>query len=191
MRLVAALAPLSAVAWAPPAAADATVVVASERRGDVIEISATAALSADPETAWRVLTDYGRYTEFIPDLHSSRIVGRHGSTVTVEQSGSAALGPFRLPMEITFEIQETPPHHLESRAVAGTLRALTSSYSLTPVDPGTRLDYIGHVRPGLAIFGAIEQAAAERNVARQFRALADEIERRGAAARSHSTAGTK
>jgi len=188
---VAALASLSAVAWAPPAAAAATVVVASERRGDVIEISATAALTADPETVWRVLTDYGRYTEFIPDLRSSRIVGRHGSTVTVEQSGDAALGPFRFPMEITFEIQETPPHHLESRAVAGTLRALTSSYSLTPVHPGTRLDYVGHVRPGFAIFGAIEQAAAERNVARQFRALADEIERRGAAAPSQSTAGTK
>ena len=180
---------MSAVASARPAAADATLVVASERRGDLIEIRATAALTADPDTAWKVLTDYGRYAEFIPDLRSSRIVARHGSTVTVEQSGDAALGPFRFPMEMTFEIQETPPHHLESRAVAGTLRALTSSYSLTPVHAGTRLDYVGHVRPGFAIFRGIEQAAAERNVARQFRALADEIEREGAAARSQSTVG--
>jgi ribosome-associated toxin RatA of RatAB toxin-antitoxin module len=191
LRLAVALATLAAVALARPAAAGAAVVVESERRGDVIEIRATAVLNSDPDTAWRVLTDYNRYTEFIPDLRASHVVARHGTTVTVEQSGEAALGPFRFPMEMTFEIHETPPHHLDSRAVAGTLRALMSSYSLTPVHAGTRLDYIGHVRPGFAIFGGIEQAAAERNVARQFQALADEIERWGAAARSPSTAGAK
>jgi hypothetical protein len=51
---------------------------------------------------------------------------------------------------------------------------------LTPANPGTRLDYSGHVEPGFALFGQIEQTAVERNVARQFQALADEIERQGA-----------
>jgi len=191
LRLAAKLAPVFAIALAGPVAAGATIVVGSDRQGDAVEIRATAVLQADPDTTWRVLTDYGRYTEFIPDLRSSRVVARHGPVVTVEQSGDATLWPFRFPVEITFEIRESPPRSLESQAVAGSLRALTSSYALTPTHPGTRLDYVGHVTPGFAIFGRIEQAAVERNVARQFRALADEIERRGTAAQSPATTDEK
>jgi carbon monoxide dehydrogenase subunit G len=144
-------------------------------------------LNADVATAWRVLTDYDRYAEFIPDLRVSRVVARRGSTVTVEQSGDAAW-LFRFPLEVTYEISEVPPSRLQSRAVAGSLRSLVSSYTLTPANPGTRLDYIGHVEPGFALFGQIEQTVVERNVARQFQALTDEIERQGAHAPSHPVA---
>ena len=147
-------------------------------------------LNTDVATAWRVLTDYGRYVEFIPDLRVSRVVGRYGSTVTVEQSGDA-VWLFNWPLDITYEINENPPSSLQSRAVAGSLRVLVSSYALTPVNSGTRLDYSGHVEPGFALFGKIEQNAVERNVARQFQALADEIERQGAHASSHPIVGGK
>lgn len=175
-----------AVAWAlvvatAQSAIGATVAFSTERNGDAIDIHASAVLDADGATAWRVLTDYGRYPEFIPDLHSSRVVGRRAATVTVEQSGEAVLWLFRLPIEITFEIQETAPDRLQSRAVAGTLRALTSSYALAPDAAGTRLDYVGHATPGFRLLGPFERAAVERNVARQFQALADEIERQFAA----------
>ena len=179
-----------AVAVAQPVAA-ATITISAERDGDAIDIRASAMLNSDAATAWRVLTDYNRYTEFIPDLRLSRVVARDGSTVTVEQSGNAAIWLLRWPLDITFEIKEIPPSSLQSRAVAGSLRALTSSYALTPATPGIRLDYVGRVEPGFALFGNIEQTAVERNVARQFQALADEIERQGATARSHSIAGVK
>jgi hypothetical protein len=172
----------SVVAAAPPVVG-ATVSFSAERHGDVIDIHASALLDADGATAWRVLTDYGRYPEFIPDLRSSHVVARRASTVTVEQSGDAVLWLFRLPIEITFEIQEAAPDHLQSRAVAGTLQALTSSYALAPEAAGTRLDYVGRANPGFRLLGPFELAAVERNVARQFRALADEIERQFAAAR--------
>jgi len=176
-----------AVAWAlivastPPAIA-ANVAFSTERNGDAIDIHASALLNADGVTAWRVLTDYSRYPEFIPDLRSSHVVARRAATVTVEQSGEARLWLFRLPLEITFEIQEAAPDHLQSRAVAGTLRALTSSYALASESAGTRLDYVGHATPGFWLLGPFERAAVERNVARQFQALADEIERQFAAA---------
>ena len=51
-----------------PAAAAATIVVESERDGEAVNIRAKADLKADVATAWRVLTDYDRYVEFIPDL---------------------------------------------------------------------------------------------------------------------------
>ena len=179
-----------AVAAAQPAAA-ATITIGTERDGDAIDIRASVVLNADAATAWRVLTDYNRYTEFIPDLRLSRVVARRAATVTVEQSGDAALWLFKMPLDITFEIKEFPPNSLQSRAVAGSLRALTSSYALTRAGPGIRLDYVGRIAPGFELFGHIEQTAVEHNVARQFQALADEIERRSAATRSHSTASAK
>ena len=182
--LAAAFAGLLAIAVVPPAVAAATIAVESERDGDAVKIHARAVLNADVATAWRVLTDYDRYAEFIPDLRVSRVVTRRGSTVTVEQSGDAAW-LVRFPLDVTYEISEFPPSRLQSRAVAGSLRSLVSSYTLTPANPGTRLDYIGHVEPGFALFGQIERAVVERNVARQFQALADEMERQGAHAPSH------
>jgi hypothetical protein len=187
---VAAMALLASLGSAAPSTA-ASLAISVQHDGSVVAIHASAWLDADTATAWRVLTDYNRYTEFIPDLRLSRVVARHGATVRVEQSGDAALWLFKVPLEITFEIEETPPNSLQSRAVAGSLRALVSSYALTPAGPGMRLDYAGRVAPGFVLFGPIEQAAVEHNVARQLQALADEIERQGAVARSHSMAGVK
>ena len=62
---------------------------------------------------------------------------------------------------------------------------LVSSYALTPLNSGARPDYSGHIEAGFALFGQIEQSAVERNVARQFRALAEEIERQSANGRSN------
>jgi hypothetical protein len=107
--------------------------------------------------------------------------------VTVEQSGDAALWLFKMPLVMTFQIKEIPPDRLESRAVAGSLRALTSSYALTPLASGVRLDYAGRITPGFALFGVIEKTVVEANVARQFEALAEEIERQSAAAHSDPT----
>jgi len=186
--MIAAIALMLLVAVTPSAGA-ATITVNAERRGDTIDIQATAVLKADATTAWHVLTDYDRYAEFIPDLRSSRIVSRRGATVTVEQSGDAALWQLRIPIAITFEITEAPPDQLHSRAVAGSLRTLASSYSLTATTGGMRLDYVGHIAPGWEIFGQVEQAVVLQNIARQFQALADEIERAGNASQGHRSAG--
>jgi ribosome-associated toxin RatA of RatAB toxin-antitoxin module len=188
MSVAVALALLLTVVVAQAAAFAATITVDSERRGDAIHIRASAVLNADTVTAWQELTDYGRYPEFIPDLRTSRVVARRGATVTVEQSGDAALWLFKWPLDITFEINELPPNGLRSQAVAGSLRALASSYTLTTVASGVRLDYDGDIAPGFEFFGDFEQIAVRQNAARQFQALADEIERKGTANHGHSVA---
>ena len=171
-----------------PAAFAATITINSEHRGDAIHIRASTVLNADTATAWRVLTDYDRYPEFIPDLRTSRVIARRGAIVTVEQSGDAALWLVKWPLNITFEINELPPNGLRSRAIAGSLRALASNYTLTTVASGVRLDYEGDIAPGFEFFGDIEQVAVQQNVARQFQALADEIERKGTGNPVHSVA---
>jgi carbon monoxide dehydrogenase subunit G len=160
-----------------PARADDGIHVESSRHAGVVEIRASADLVADRDTAWRILTDYGRYAAFIPGMKESRVVSRNGATVLVEQAGTAALGPLHIPIEITFQILETPPGAIESRAVAGTLEALESRYTLSVRGQGSRLLYSGRVRPGFPLFGGLGQSAIEANVAGQFHALVDEIER--------------
>ncbi len=173
----AAVALLHFAVGAAPLQAAEDIHIESSRNGGLVEIRATADVAADRATAWRVLTDYGRYPEFIPDLRESRVVSRNGTTVIVEQVGSAALGPLRIPVEITFQIAESPPFALESRAIAGSVRTLESRYSLTAHGDGTRLTYSGSIRPALPLFGSLGQSTIEANIARQFRALVTEIER--------------
>jgi hypothetical protein len=169
-----AFAVLAAVAAAGSAA---EVDVAVRHRGDRIAIEASATLDAAVATAWRVLTDYGRYPEFVPDLAVSRVVARDGSTVIVQQSGDALVWLLRVPLEVTYEITEFPPRHLRSRAVAGSLRLLESDYRLTAVPAGVRLDYTGYAATRTGLFGPFERWVIEDNATRQLRALAEAIER--------------
>jgi hypothetical protein len=168
-----------ALASAQPARAG-TVSIETARDGNAIDIHASAVLNADAGTAWRVLTDYDHYTDFVPGLHLSRVVARRGEVVTVQQSGATAFWLFELPLDITFEIHEVPRRLLVSRAVAGSLRGLDSRYTLWPVPHGTRLDYVGRVVPGFELPERLEQKVVEQSVGRQFQALTDEIERQGA-----------
>ncbi len=175
----------------PAGAVAATIEVTAERHGELIEIEAKALLKADAATAWRVLTDYDRYAEFEPDLRSSHVVAREGRTVRVEQSGDARLWLLRMPLDMTFEITESPPYSLKSRAVGGSMQGLQSRYTIVPAASGIYLEYTGHVVPGFELFGSIEQYAVQQNVTRQFQALVDEIEHSNGNAGAPSVAGAR
>lgn len=160
----------------------ATIVITAESEGDTIDIRASAYLQADAETAWHVLTAYDRYVDFIPDLRTSRVIARQGATVTVEQSGDARVWLLPVPLDLVFEIVESRPTGLHSHTLSGALPALENNYLLTPGEHGVWLDYVGRVGPELGPFGRVKLQTVKQNVARQFQALADEIERQSAAA---------
>jgi ribosome-associated toxin RatA of RatAB toxin-antitoxin module len=179
MKLLATVVAFTLLDSAAPALA-ANISVTAQRHGDMIDVNATALLRADAATAWRVLTDYDHYAEFIPDLRVSRVVARNGPLVTVEQTGDAALWMLRIPIAVTYEVMESPPNRLQSHAIGGSLRALASSYVLTATQCGVRLKYSGQIAPGFELFSRIKQIAVRKNIERDFQALADEIERRSA-----------
>jgi ribosome-associated toxin RatA of RatAB toxin-antitoxin module len=182
---------LTAAALEPATAHAASAVNVSVRRsGEAIVIEASAQLRADAATAWGVLTDYGAYASFIPGLRSSRVVMRRDASVTVEQTSDATLWSLRMPLDVTYRITEQPPYRLESHATARLMRALESSYVLTPNGFGVRLDYMGRLAAGNSLLGRLEQSVAEESAGRQFRALVEEIERRSATPRASSAATT-
>jgi len=162
-----------------PLAAAADVSVTVRRVEDDVVIEARAVVNADTQTAWRVLTDYDRYADFVPGLHESRVLTRHGGRLVVVQSGDAPLWLLRMPYVVTYEVTEFPPFRVESKASASQLSRFESHYTLTPEASGVRIDYQGRLAPRSAFIGRFEQAAARQGVVREFEALAHEIERAG------------
>ena len=177
LRLVAAA--LAASAIGAPTAVAAEVSVSVHRVDDVVVIEARALVDADAQTAWRVLTDYGRYPDFVPGLHESRVIRRQGARLVVVQSGDAPLWLLRMPYVVTYEVTEFPPFRVESTASASQLSRFESRYTLTPDMSGVRIEYQGQLAPRSALMGRFEQAAARQGVVREFEALAQEIERAG------------
>jgi hypothetical protein len=169
-----------AAALATTACEGASVDVDVDRSGDTVLIEAHARLRADLATSWDVLTDYARYPAFIPGVRTSRVVSRQGASATVEQA-SDGLWPLAAPMHVVYAVTEAAPSRVESRIVAGCECELDSTYSLAHAGDAVTLAYAGRLTLHGGLLAAVERAAASRAVVREFRALADEIERRAQA----------
>jgi hypothetical protein len=156
----------------PASAASTTWNVTHEH--DAIVVRASARLDADVRTAWRVLTDYPRYSEFLPGVRRSAVVRRNGSSVVVDESLDLPLCALRVPVDVTWRIAESPPDALHSRGSADRT-SIDSHYALTSFPGGVRLDYVGRMMQSGAL-GMLGCTPAERMMAAGFDALASEIE---------------
>jgi hypothetical protein len=175
------LAMASAFASAPTAP---RIDVRVERSGDALVIVASAQLHADASTAWDVLTDYARYRNFMPGVHASRVVSRHGTSVVVEQSDEVPLWFWRVAVRVIYDIDESPPARVHSYAHAPSWPPLDSTFLLDRTESGLRLDYRGRVGPGMPVLARLEQPMIEHAIVRDLQALATEIERKSAAGRA-------
>ena len=158
-------------------AADARESVRAWREDDVVMVRAEALVEAPLQTAWRVLTDYAQYPQFIPDLKSSRVLARSGNTAIVEQRGEAGFFFYHFPLEVTFSVTEIPGNTVSSRAISGTFREMIGTYVLTETRAGVRLVYTGRLVPSFTLPPLVGVPAVRAAVERQFLALAREIRR--------------
>lgn len=181
VRQFAAVLLLTVAAATASGASPDRVTVEARREGDAVIVEARASLHAELEIAWDVLTDYDRYAEFIPDLKSSRILARSGGTVIVEQKGQVGFFLFRFPMEVTLSVTEDPRNGITSRAIAGTFREMTGSYTLMRDGDELRFTYSGRMVPDFLLPPLIGTAAVKAAVKKQFGALVKQMQTRGAA----------
>ena len=161
------------------------LAVAVERKGPLFAVRARATVAAPMALVWRVLTDYERLPQFIPGISSSVVLLRNADRVIVEQRGEARFLVFSMPIEVRYEVQESPPYWIASRAVGGNLRRMSSRYDLNPnaARPGVRLDYTGEIEPDFDLPPLVGPFALRAMVEEQFTAMVDEIERRAAPAK--------
>jgi ribosome-associated toxin RatA of RatAB toxin-antitoxin module len=167
--------------------------VQTSRKGELIQVRAQAHVLAPLTIVWSTLTDYERLPEFVPGMKSSRVLDRKGPTATVAQTGEARFLFFAVPIEVTVESTEQPPHTIEVRRVAGTLRHLQGRYDMQVLstDPAqVQLRWTGSITPEADLPPLIGQSLMRRMITEQFEGMVREIERRAAASDAASTAAT-
>ena len=154
-----------------------------QRTGTVFSARARATLDAPAAVAWKVLTDYDGLPRFIPGLTESRVLARDANRVLVEQKGEARFLIFSYPIEVRFEVRESPFEWITSRGIAGNLRRMSGRYDLQAAGSRLQLRYTGEFEPDFDLPPLIGALAVRTMVEEQFTAMVDEIERRAAQAR--------
>lgn len=153
--------------------------VQAKRNGDLIDVRAQALVHAPLSVVWSTLTDYERLPEFIPGLETSRIVSRVGARTTVAQTGQARFLFLTMPISVTVESTERPPHVVEVRRISGTLRHLQGRYEATPVSAQlVQLLWTGSLSSEVDLPPLINTALARMSIGDQFTGMVREIERR-------------
>src|SRR5437867_9490378 len=105
----------------PPDTRD--IIVHVQKNGERIVVDVDLPVQATPLEAWNVMTDYDNMAKFVSNLEWSKIIGREGNTLTVEQKGKASRGPLSITFENVREIVLTPPREVHSRLISGDLKA--------------------------------------------------------------------
>ncbi|HKU71003.1 MAG TPA: SRPBCC family protein [Burkholderiales bacterium] len=176
------LALIALVASAPATCADIAVNVT--RSGDAFQIEASAEFAGTVAPTWKVLTDYDRLAEFVPDMETSRVVSRNGNEAVVEQKGEARVLFFSFPIDLRLAVAERPYERVVSRAVAGNFREMRGTYLLETGQGRILLRYTGRMVPDFFVPPLIGTLALKHNVEASFRALVNEIERQNKAVAS-------
>ncbi len=174
-------APFLAASASPAAPQDSRdIVVRVQKKGEWVIVDVDFPVDASVLEAWNVMTDYDNMSKFISNLVSSKIIGREGNTLSVEQKGRASRGPLTISFENVREIVLTPPREVHSRLVSGDLKA--SEFTTRVIDRGAFTQIINHGEfiPNIWVPPVIGPALIEAETRKQFQELRLEILRRKA-----------
>lgn len=166
------------VATAPARAAD--VSFGMVRDGDVFRIEASAEFRGAIGPTWRVLTDYARYAEYIPQVRESRVLARRGREVDVEQKGEAHVLFLEFPIAVRLAVTEHPYERITSRSTAGSFREMRNTYWLEAGEGRVLLRYSGRLVPDFYVPPLLGTLLLKRHAEAVFAALVEEMERQNA-----------
>jgi ribosome-associated toxin RatA of RatAB toxin-antitoxin module len=179
--LLVCLQSISALARPPAADVNVSVERVDSDAGRVYQVSAHGEVAAKPAAVWRILTDYDHMAEFVPDLHSTRVLERSGDQAIVEQRGVAHFLFFRREIRLLVQVREQPMSRIDISLVDGDMAVYHCTWRLVPVPEtgGTRIVYSGALAPKFyvpAIFGA---NLIRADIAKMMAAVLARIDRPG------------
>lgn len=87
-------------------------------------------IEAPVESVWDVLTDYGNYDEFLPNVVSSEITSSEGSQKTVEQVSIGRAFVFSKQARSLSEIREQALQRIDFRLLEGDLKVSQGNWKL-------------------------------------------------------------
>ncbi|WP_332878953.1 SRPBCC family protein [Massilia sp. S19_KUP03_FR1] len=183
------LAPFLLLALALPAwGAAAALAVSVERADDtdggkVYRITSSGTVAASPATVWRILTDYERMPEYVPDLRSARVLSRDGAKVIIEQQGGVQFLVFSRAIHLVVQVQERAPDQIDVSLVDGDMKVYRASWALRPAGAGgTRVDYSATIAPKFYVPGLVGTSIVRKDIANMMAAVLARLDRGAAAA---------
>jgi hypothetical protein len=169
---------LIAALLASPAEAARTEVAVS-RTGDIYSVEASSEVEADRDTVWQVLTDYEGYPRFVPGLRRSSVTGTN--PLRVEQLGDFGILFFKRGIAVTLLVEEQAVSRIVFRAVSGDLKQLKTTVTIEGEGLRQRLQYQSFIEPAFWMPPLIGTSLIRIAIGGKLEAVAEEMERRGAA----------
>lgn len=150
-----------------------------------IDIVAYVDVPAEASLVWSVLTDYNRLAEFIPDMHTSRVISKPGEVPHVYQKGDKTWLLLGVPLEMVFRMDETPTSRIRFRLVSGNIKKMFGEWQIVQKGNLTRINYRAHMEPGfLSLRAPGDHLLIESDIENMMNAIGREIHKRMATASS-------
>jgi len=129
-------------------------------------------------TAWEVLTDFAHMAAWVPNLKESNVIKFGENQLTIEQKGTAKVGPFSFPYTSVREIVMNPQTTINSKQIQGEMRRQQSLMTLSADAGGTQLVYRLELVPTWLAARAMSEGQLKRAMEEQFTAIVAEMIRR-------------
>ncbi|MGF1604380.1 MAG: SRPBCC family protein [Thermosynechococcaceae cyanobacterium] len=93
-------------------------------------------VQAPAETVWKVLTDYGNFKDFMPDIAESKMISSQGNQKVYEQVNVFRVLAFSKQARVRLAATETYPNQVAFKVVQGDVDSLQGTWTLTSPAPG-------------------------------------------------------
>ncbi|WP_311196587.1 SRPBCC family protein [Rugamonas fusca] len=139
----------------------------------LFEVNAAGTVQASPATVWRILTDYERMVEFVPDLESCRVLARNGNEVIIEQFGTARFLFMSKSIHLIVRATEQPTTSIDIALISGDMKHYESHWELVPVPEtgGTKVIYTGRLVPNFYVPGILGAKIIRHDIERMMAAV--------------------
>jgi ribosome-associated toxin RatA of RatAB toxin-antitoxin module len=170
----------------PEADIDIDVVMTRAKGHPLFEVTAKMTVNADVARSWKVLTDYNRLAEFVPNLSRSQVSSSEGNERIVTQNGFAKFLFIRQNIDLVLHVTEKPMEAIDIRLVSGNMREYQARWELQamspirqPEDDGrTRISYAGVIAPDFYVPTLFGAALMKRDLRNMLNAVKAEMEKR-------------
>jgi len=164
---------------------DISVVMTHAKGYPQFAVTAKMTTNADIARNWKVLTDYDRLAEFVPNLSRSQVTSREGNERVVTQNGFAQFLFLRQNIDLVLHVTEQAMEAIDIRLVSGNMREYQARWELQslqaqqPGDDGrTRVSYAGIVAPDFYVPTLFGATLMKRDLRNMLNAVKAEIEKR-------------
>lgn len=119
------------------------------------QIIASVAVPRSLEQVWKVLTDYEKLADFVPNLTKSRVLSSPDGGIRLEQIGAQCFLNFKFCARVILDMTEVFPQEIGFSMVEGDFKKFMGKWALQPAVLGgqsaTLLSYELVVQPPLAM----------------------------------------